>query len=271
MRKARLAVLGRPVQHSRSPDIHAQFARQTGIELDYGKILVPEGDFDRIASAFLEDGLGFNVTVPCKHEAFDFVDETTGPAEAAQAVNTVFRKNGTVFGANTDGPGLVTDITRNLEWVLAGTSILILGAGGAVSGVLGSLLDENPAEIHLYNRTREKATRLAERFADRRLKAVDKKDLAAGYPVVINGTSAGLAGESMDLPPHIVGDGSHCYDMIYGAGATIFNRWCLEQAACTTADGLGMLVEQAALSFGIWFDRAVDTEAVIASLRAELG
>ncbi len=265
----RLAVLGNPIEHSRSPEIHGLFAEQTGIELDYQKVLVPEGGFVSVADKFLVDGLGFNVTLPCKHDAFEFVAEKTRAADQAQAVNTVVKRDDTTIGDNTDGPGLVRDITRNLGWTIQGRKILILGAGGAVSGVLGSLLDEGPEAIQIYNRTAEKATALADRFNDSRLGAVDKASLEASYPLIINGTSAGLMGESLDLPESIIGSGSQCYDMVYGPEITMFNRWCLESGG-ETADGLGMLVEQAALAFKVWFDQDVKTGPVIQSLRASL-
>ncbi|MCG8434714.1 MAG: shikimate dehydrogenase, partial [Gammaproteobacteria bacterium] len=240
---SRLAVLGRPVEHSRSPEIHRQFADQTGIDLDYRKVLVPEGEFVRVAREFLLEGLGFNVTLPCKQDAFEFVDMTSGAARVARAVNTVIKQDGVVAGDNTDGPGLVRDISCNLGWPIEGGKVLILGAGGAVSGILGSLLDEAPGEIHLFNRTADKAVALADRFGDPRLKAVGKASLDECYPLVINGTSAGLLGESLDLPETIIGRASRCYDMTYAPGVTRFNRWCSEVAGCETSDGLGMLVE----------------------------
>ena len=270
MIEPRLAVLGRPIEHSRSPEIHEQFAAQCGFSLSYEKILVAEGEFDHAATEFLKSGIGFNVTVPCKHEAWQFVDESSRAADIARAVNTVSINDGKTSGANTDGEGLVADIVHNLGWDIEGKGLLVLGAGGAVSGVLSSLLDENPAAIHLYNRTAEKAAVLANRISDARLKVVSRDAFDEGYSLIINGTSAGLSGELIDLPGHIVGTDSCCYDMVYGPGATTFNSWCKEQTTCSVADGLGMLVEQAALAFNIWFDREVQTAPVIANLRSSM-
>ena len=164
----------------------------------------------------------------------------------------------------------MADIVHNLCWDVSGQGLLVLGAGGAVSGVLQSLLDENPAGIHLYNRTAQKAAVLARRIADTRLKVVSRDELDEGYSLIINGTSAGLTGELIDLPGHIADTHSRCYDMVYGPGTTTFNTWCMEQAPCSVADGLGMLVEQAALAFNVWFDRDVETAPVIERLRASM-
>lgn len=267
----KLAVFGRPVEHSMSPRIHQQFAAQAGLKISYERVLVPEGAFNRIADDFLADGLGFNVTVPCKGDAYLYASQRSDSAEKARAVNTISVRNGIVRGDNTDGPGLVTDLARNLGWELEGKRVLVLGAGGAVSGVLPDLLAENPQQAHLHNRTHEKAMALAARFGDARLEAKTAAGLGSGYDLVINGTSAGLSGGVPALPPRVVGDGSRCYDMAYGAGKTDFVAWCLQQADCEAADGLGMLVEQAALSFRIWFGKAVETRPVIARVRKDIG
>lgn len=271
MSSARLAVMGNPVEHSLSPDIHQQFGEMTGIELSYEKILVPEGKFSAVAAEFMQSGTGFNITVPCKHDAWQFVDEASDKANLARAANTVSRaENGRLMGNTTDGGGLIRDITGNLDWGIAGRRVLVIGAGGAVSGVLSDLLAEDPVCIHLYNRTTSKAAELGERFDDHRLSAAIAGDLETGYDLVINGTSAGLSGDDVDLPGKIISDDTRCYDMIYGPGITRFNSWCRDRAACEVSDGLGMLVEQAALAFEIWFGVLPSTAPVIESMRASL-
>lgn len=263
-----LAVLGNPVEHSRSPEIHDLFGAQCGVELDYIKVLVPTGKFTQTADDFLQTGIGFNVTVPCKQDAYHYVDHLDEAARQGQAVNTVSRdQDGRLLGSNTDGAGLVSDMTRNLGWSLTGARILVVGAGGAVAGVLPALLSDNPAAIHIYNRTPEKAQQLVSHLGQAQVEAVEKSQLQDAYDIVINGTSASLAGHLPDLPAQVLDKNSRCYDMVYAAHTTAFNAWCEQQADCETADGLGMLVEQAALSFSIWFDRKVDTGPVLESLR----
>lgn len=269
-----LAVFGNPIEHSRSPDIHAAFAAQVDVELTYDRILVPENEFASVAQRFFDNGgRGCNVTVPCKGDAWRFVEEAGESANLAEAVNTIsLLPDGSFRGDNTDGPGLVTDLLQNLGWSLSDTRILVLGAGGAVRGVLGSLLQEEPRLVHLHNRTHETALQLADRFHScvkpaGQLAAVSEDELETDYDVVINGTSAGLADQSIDLPTAIIGNGSYCYDMIYGAGARVFLDWAEKNGARATSDGLGMLVEQAALAFEIWFDEKVYTAPVISHLR----
>ena len=269
---ARLAVFGNPVEHSLSPGIHGLFAAQSGIELTYERVLVPAGKFVAVANEFLRDGLGFNITVPCKHEAFAYATELSEAASIARAVNTIHKMpDGRIMGDNTDGRGLVRDLTGNLGWEIQDRQVLLIGAGGAASGVLPSLLAENPARVHVYNRTIDKAKQLESRFSnDGLVSAVTTADLFEGYDLVINGTSAGLAGERIDLPDHIVDGDTRCYDMIYSRDDTIFNNWCREQAGCEVADGLGMLVEQAGLSFQRWFQQRVETSSVIREIRATM-
>lgn len=265
---ARLAVFGNPVSHSRSPEIHAAFGEMAGIDLTYEKILVPEGEFAATATEFLKDGTGFNITVPCKNDAFRFVDHLTDKAQVSQAVNTVSRdKKGELVGSNTDGGGLVRDLTRNLGWQIRDQRVLVIGAGGAVSGVLMDLLGESPESVDLCNRTHARAVELGERFG---VNPVPAGELGRGYDLIINGTSAGLSGQDPEVPGYTVSEHSQCYDMIYGPGVTRFNAWCQRQANCPVSDGLGMLVEQAALAFEIWFGEKVDTSAVIARIRADL-
>ncbi|MBO6557593.1 MAG: shikimate dehydrogenase [Pseudomonadales bacterium] len=271
---SQLAVFGNPIEHSRSPEIHAAFAEQAGMQLFYSRILVPEDEFESTVTDFFDaGGLGCNVTVPCKGDAWKFVDEATGDAELAQAVNTISRReDGRLKGDNTDGPGLVSDLKKNLGWPLKDRRVLVLGAGGAVRGVLSSLLKEAPVQVHLYNRTHATAVELVDRFSQidaqpSRVSAVEKAELADGYDVIINGTSAGLADQRIDLPANIVKRDSHCYDMVYGRKAQAFLNWAQAHGAGATSDGLGMLVEQAALSFQIWFGHEVNTAPVIQMLR----
>lgn len=245
------------------------FGQQTGIDLSYSKILVPDHQFVETAEAFLKTGLGFNVTLPCKHDAFNFAQEHGEDAIKAQAVNTIsLTAGGVIRGDNTDGRGLVTDLKENLGWTLAGKKMLVLGAGGAVSGVLPALTRERPSMLHIYNRTMSKAEQLASRLDS--VEAVAADQLCRDYDVVINGTSMGITGGGDQLPVGIIQEDCLCYDMVYGPETTVFNQWCLDQARCITADGLGMLVEQAALSFRIWFERVVETAEVIETLRSSL-
>ena len=269
MAKRRFAVLGNPVAHSRSPEIHQDFARQTGIELSYEKILVPEGKFREVATEFLDlGGVGFNITLPCKGDAFAFVDHKSSSASKSLAVNTVsVDSNGQIHGDNTDGPGLVRDVVHNLNWKIEEQRVLVLGAGGAVRGILWDLLQTSPRYLHLYNRTMSKARVLTELMADVRITAVDTRDLEDSYDLVINGTSAGLSGMVPDVPEKVLGKHSRCYDLVYGPGVTAFNSWCRQTSGCEVADGLGMLVEQAALSFHLWFSEEVHTRELILALR----
>jgi shikimate dehydrogenase len=273
----KLAVFGNPIAHSRSPEIHEALARQTGIELGYERILVPAGEFNTASLKFLEaGGLGFNVTLPCKEDAYEFVDQYSDSANRCKAVNTISVGNdGQTHGDNTDGPGLVCDLISNLGWKIEGQSILVLGAGGAVRGVLWDLLKASPESVHLHNRTSTKAEAIVVNLNDERLAAVGPGELGSNYDLVINGTSAGLKGHVLDLPPRIIGSDTCCYDMIYGPSITSFNAWSRDIANCEVADGLGMLVEQAALSFQIWFSELadpglIDTTRIISSLRKNI-
>ncbi len=264
----RLAVIGNPVAHSRSPEIHLAFGQQTGVLLSYEKVLAPLDNFAGIARGLVGAGIGgFNVTVPFKHDAFLLVDNKSATAAASEAVNTVtVVEGGKLLGDNTDGAGLVADITQNLGWKIEGARILVLGAGGAVSGVLPALLAERPACIEIMNRTRAKADALAERFD---VGVVDNPGMA--YDLIISGSSGGLAGAEVQLPQSAVSTATCCYDMIYGASTTPFVSWASQAGASRTSDGLGMLVEQAALAFSCWFDVLPETKPVIAALRKTVG
>ena len=273
MRRFKLGVLGNPVAHSRSPEIHQQFAAATGISLSYEKVIVSDGTFTSVANDFLDSGFGFNITLPCKRDAWQFVDVASERANQAEAVNTISRTaDGKLRGDNTDGPGLVNDLLQNLGWPINDSKILVIGAGGAVSGVLASLLAEAPGVLHVTNRTHVKAQELEKNFAGATAVAIDR--LQESYDLVINGTSAGLSHQDLEISGSVITGNTRCYDMIYGSGTTRFNQWCQKQAECDVADGLGMLVEQAVLAFMIWFggqvNTAPDTQSVINTIRNNL-
>jgi shikimate dehydrogenase len=264
------AVFGNPITHSKSPIIHAAFAKQTGQEMDYRALLAPLDGFAEAVAAFRAiGGAGANVTVPFKHDAFQLATQHTDRARAAGAVNTLkFEADGNVLGDNTDGIGLVRDITSNLGFALAGKHILLLGAGGAASGVVLPLLQCGPEELVIANRTADKAMTLAARFREQgNLAGCGFNELTGSFDAVINATAASLHGELPPLPPKLFMPGALAYDMMYGNHDTPFMAWARSQNATVIADGLGMLVEQAAESFYIWRGVHPDTRAVISQLR----
>ncbi len=269
----RYAVIGNPIEHSKSPQIHSRFAQQTGQVLSYEPLLAPRDGFVAAIDAFQnEGGKGLNITVPFKQEAWALADELSDRARMAGAVNTLsLNADGHRRGDNTDGVGLVRDLTVNHGIELAHKRILILGAGGAVRGVLAPLLSERPTEVVIANRTVFRAEELANRFGEQgRIRGCGFADLTKdSFDIVINGTSASLQGELPPLPAGVVGEGSSCYDMMYAAVATPFMRWARELGA-EAFDGLGMLVEQAAESFTLWRGVRPETAAVIIALRNEL-
>lgn len=264
------AVMGNPIDHSLSPQIHGMFAQQLQIQLDYRRIHVDVGGFDQAVDSFrAEGGQGVNVTVPFKIEAWELADERSERAQLAGAVNTLWFTNDRIHADNTDGVGMCRDITGNLGFPLADRRVLVIGAGGAVRGVLGPLLDERPAAVMIANRSVDKAETLAEVFAGRaRLETGGFDDLPGrSFDLVINGTSASLQGELPPLPDGLFNDGGLAYDMMYGRERTPFLRWAGGHGAAQLADGLGMLVEQAAESFYIWHGKRPDTGPVIEKLR----
>jgi shikimate dehydrogenase len=271
------AVVGNPIHHSKSPKIHGDFAAQTNEALEYSAIQAPlDGFIDTVQSFFKSGGKGLNVTVPFKEQAWQLSAKLSERARLSGAVNTLYLNDkGEIYGENTDGIGLVRDLTLNHKVVLKGKRILILGAGGAVRGVLLPILEEQPESITIANRTVSKAEQLTALFTDsdggighRALKACGFSDLNEPYDIIINGTSASLQGDLPPLPEIIVTDSTVAYDMMYSPETTIFNRWAEEQGAAMTLDGLGMLVEQAAESFFIWRGVRVNTTAVLNTLRA---
>ena len=269
------AVFGNPIEHSKSPQIHRQFAEQTGQDLSYSKQLVAEDGFEAAADAFFaEGGKGLNITVPFKQDAYSYAARTTPRARRAGAVNTLsLEADGTVLGDTTDGIGLVSDVVDNLGWQVRHKKVLILGAGGAVRGVLEPLLEQQPQHIVIANRTVDKALQLAKGFAEFGYLLGCGFDMLGEqqFDLIINGTSAGLQGELPPLPDSLIGSSgaTACYDMLYGAEPTPFMQWA-EQRGAVVSDGLGMLVGQAAESFALWRDVRPQTEPVIANLRAQL-
>lgn len=264
----RYAVVGNPVAHSLSPEIHAAFARETGQDIAYTRLLAPLDAFARTVETFRAGGgKGLNVTVPFKGEAFRLATERTERALAAEAVNTLRFDDGRVHGDTTDGPGLVRDIVDNLAVPLAGKRVLLVGAGGAARGVIQALLDTGIETLVVANRTVARARELAERFgsevAPRGFDALGD----AGFDVVVNATSASLSGEAPPLATGVFAPGSLAYDMMYGKGETPFLAAARAAGAAQLADGLGMLVEQAAESFLVWRGVRPQTAPVLAMLR----
>lgn len=268
----RYAVVGNPVTHSLSPRIHASFAEQTGQALSYSAIEIPLDDFDDEIRALQNQGFGgLNVTVPFKREAWELCDTLSLRAEQAGAVNTLsFMPDGDIAGDNTDGIGLLRDLLDNLKLEVSRRELLVLGAGGAVRGVLGPLLEQSPAGLTLANRSPDKAITLARDFGDQgNIQAVSFDALGAReFDLVINGTAAGLGNEVPDIPESVVAEHTVCYDMMYDLNAaTAFVDWARSRGAARAVDGLGMLVEQAAEAFNIWHGIRPATVPVIHSLR----
>jgi shikimate dehydrogenase len=265
------AVIGNPVAHSKSPQIHEAFARATGQSLSYERLLAPRDGFPATVAAFaLSGGKGLNVTVPFKLEAFALASNHSARAKLSGAVNTLKRDGDGWFGDNTDGPGVVRDLTHNLGIALTACNILVLGAGGASRGIMSSLLAERPRSLTVSNRTFSKAAAIAELFAPHGpMVAVPPEALAGrSFDIVINATSAGLADKSPPpWPAAIMVPGVFAYDMIYGDSPTAFLTWAKAHGATRTADGLGMLIEQAAESFFIWRGVRPDTASAFPMLR----
>ncbi|MBL8415510.1 MAG: shikimate dehydrogenase [Propionivibrio sp.] len=266
----RYCVFGNPIGHSKSPLIHAAFARQTGEDISYSAILAPLDGFAASVHAFVAaGGRGANVTVPFKEQAWQLVSRRTARAELAGAVNTLVFGNAEIVGDNTDGAGLLLDIALNLRCPLLARRILLLGAGGAARGVSGPLLEARPAALVIANRTAARAHALAGHFAP--LGAVTGcsfSELAGqSFDIVINATSASLGDALPPLPPGLFAAGSLAYEMMYGREDTPFLAFARAQGAAQLADGLGMLVEQAAEAFHVWRGVRPDVAPVLAMLR----
>ncbi|HEY8355043.1 MAG TPA: shikimate dehydrogenase [Methylophilaceae bacterium] len=270
----RYAVIGHPVEHSKSPQIHAAFARQTGQDISYERILAPLDGFARTVAEMRAAGFrGANVTVPFKLEAFQLADRLSERASDAGAVNTLLFDGNGVAGDNTDGVGLVRDIQHNLGVGIHGRRVLLIGAGGAAEGVLHPILEQQPALLVITNRTLDKALRMVKRVEERgdlRLVSVQAQAFdelpGQAFDIVINATSAGLSDSELPLPAGIFAPGALAYDMMYGRETPFMKFARLQQAR--VADGLGMLVEQAAESFYQWRGVRPDTAPVIAAFRA---
>lgn len=262
----RYAVIGHPVAHSKSPWIHAQFARATGEDIAYDAIDAPPAGFVAAVEKFrAAGGKGLNVTLPFKAEAFRYCVGTSPRAASAQAVNTLVLDRAQPYGDNTDGVGLVRDLTANLGRGLAGAQVLLLGAGGAARGVLGPLAEAGAAAIVVANRTVARAEALAARVPGVVACGFDALG-SRTFDLVLNATSAGLSGELPRLPPGLFRRGALAYDMVYGRDTEFLAM--ARAAGAVTCDGLGMLVEQAAESFLVWRGVRPDTRAVLAALRA---
>ena len=290
-------VIGNPIAHSQSPRIHGLFAEQTSQALTYRAIFSHPDEFTATVEAFRQSGgRGLNVTLPFKEQAWQYVNHSTARADRVKAVNLIrFDAPDRVHGDSTDGAGLIRDLANN-RMAIKNKRVLLIGAGGAVRSVLGSLIDEEPAAITIVNRTRSRAEQLIELFpeAGGLLDTRGFDELAgnspdtrgfdelagnspdtrgfdelagSSYDLVINGTSAGLAGSPLPLPDSILAPGACCYDMAYGPASDLFLDWAANNGAANSSDGLGMLVEQAAESFYLWRGIHPETQPVIDALR----
>lgn len=269
----RYAVLGHPIKHSKSPRIHQIFAEQTGQNLSYSaQEVLPEHFQDAVTEFFAQGGKGLNCTVPLKELAWAFASQKTPRAQLSKAVNTLkLEQDGSILGDNTDGVGLVTDLTLNHGIALADKRMLILGAGGASRGIIGPLLEQKPQSLLIVNRTIDKALGLAEEFQTIAPVAGCGFAQLAGqqFDLILNATSASLSSELPPLPPALLAEKGVCYDLAYSNEPTPFVRWGWDQHAIKSLDGLGMLVEQAAEAFFIWRSVRPETQAVIALLNSE--
>ena len=266
----RYAVIGNPVSHSLSPRIHARFAAATRQDLSYGKLQAPPGGFAAAAERFFAaGGRGLNVTLPFKTEAWRWVASHDEAASVAGAVNTVVLQGGATQGCNTDGSGLIADLADNLGWPLGGARVLLLGAGGAAQGVVLPLAQAGAA-LTIANRTRQRAEGLAERFgAFAAIDACGLDQIGSGWDLIVNATSASVGGNVVPLAPQAI-TGARCYDMFYALeGETAFCRWARAHGALAAADGLGMLVEQAADAFALWRGVRPSTVGVVDALRRD--
>jgi shikimate dehydrogenase len=274
----RYAVFGNPIGQSKSPEIHRAFAVQTVQAMDYSRQLVELDDFVAAADSFFQaGGKGLNITMPFKQDAYSYGSRLSARARRAGAVNTLaLQQDGTIFGDTTDGVGLITDITQNLNWQIRAKRVLILGAGGAVRGVLEPLLAEQPQHVVIANRSVDKALQLAKGFAELGYLLGCGLDMLEGqeFDLIINGTSASLQGGMPPLPDSLLAPSSEagtaaCYDMMYSAAPTPFMSWARQRGA-RASDGLGMLVEQAAESFNLWRGIRPETHQVLDALRLKL-
>ena len=275
---SKYAVLGNPVSHSKSPLIHSMFAQQTDQTMSYVAIPLEKNEFEAfVRKFFAEGGAGLNVTVPFKGNAFALAASCSPRAELAQAVNTLFLDdNGRICGDNTDGVGLMSDLKLNNKVAISGQRVLILGAGGAVRGIMAALVYEKAAAITIVNRDVPKAGLLAEEMQSMApIEAMSysmlQEDANNGrsYDLIINGTSSSLKGEMPKLDAKVIAPGCCCYDLMYSATDTLFLQWAKQEGARKSIDGLGMLVEQAAEAFALWRGVRPNTASVMARLREQ--
>ena len=267
-------VFGYPVSHTLSPFVHAMFARDTGEQMSYRAYEVTPDDFTaRVHTFFAGGGRGLNITLPHKLAAVGVADELSERATHAAAVNTLAMHESGILGDNTDGAGLVRDITNNVGLELEGRRVLILGAGGATRGIVGPLLAVAPKVLVIANRTPERATALAAAFAGvGRTRGVSFQQVGdAAFDLVINATSASLSGEIPEIPRRAIAAHTVCYDLAYGRSATAFVRWAQALGCARALQGLGMLVEQAAESFHLWRGVRPATAHVLAVLKERTG
>jgi shikimate dehydrogenase len=267
---ASYGLFGYPVQQSWSPFIHGMFAKQTAQQMEYRLFESPPERFrSEVLEFFRAGGSGVNVTVPHKRAAADLVNELSPRAQVASAINTIVRQDEGLFGDNTDGAGLLADLTRNLRLKFSSPRILLLGAGGAARGALGPLLELNPRLLVVANRTAERAIEIAEEFAY--LGPVSGCEFAKlehkRFDLIVNATSASLRGDVPAIPPGVVDSLTTCYDMAYGTGDTAFVTWAKARGAGRAEQGWGMLVEQAAEAFFLWRGVRPDTGPVLTALR----
>lgn len=263
------AVFGNPIGHSKSPLIHQAFAEQTGIEHRYGRICAPVDGFPQALSVFFEQGgRGANVTLPFKQQAWEFADRLSERAALSGAVNTVKKlSDGQIMGDNTDGIGLLSDLER-LKMIKPGDNVLLVGAGGAARGVILPLLSSG-VTLTVVNRTAARAEELADLFRESgAIRAAGFDQLADQYfDLIINATSSGVEGKTPPLPVEVIHPDVRCYDMFYQRGLTPFLLWCQTQGTHYLADGLGMLVGQAAHAFYLWHGVMPEITPVIAQLK----
>jgi len=267
----RYGVMGYPVSHSRSPTIHRLFAMQTGQEIQYELLKVSPDKLETAVRQFQRSGgKGLNITVPHKSEVARLVDQMSERASTAGAANTLTFREGEILGDNTDGFGLLRDLSINLDVELAGANILVLGAGGATRGIVGPLLEMEPASLRIANRTLEKAKALADYFSRSGPVTACRFDVVPvteQYDLIVNATSAGLYGDEAPYPAAAVSDNTFCYDLSYALEPTPFCTWANEQGAAKSTMGWGMLVEQAAESFRIWRGMRPDTAEILSRMR----
>lgn len=269
------AVFGNPVFHSKSPRIHRQFAKQTGVDLEYRAIEAPLRGFRETLQTFMAaGGKGLNVTLPFKIEAYQAATELSPRAQLAAAVNTLrIDGPGKLYGDNTDGAGLLRDIEKNCRHPVRDRHVLILGAGGAVRGILQPLISAGPASLWIINRTAEKAIRLAGQFSKLLAMPIEAGGFAdlpeSAFDIIINATAASLHGDNLHLPGTLARGESLAYDLVYADQDTPFMSWAREVSVEAVSDGLGMLVEQAAESFLLWHGVRPATGEVIARLRGK--